>query len=634
MKSCFFTLVFPLLATSPPFCALRTECSLPNSVTGRGTVEAVCVGDRAVFACNASYPTTLALRWQVAGKVNDFFHFDAFPVREASPFTFILTSSTPVLASVAEIVVLESFNASSVDVACFNRDTWNQTLVKRGCLVLAAPPTVTDITLVSCTLSSVTVQWSSTSGVGPVDGYTLKRTRLQVADELSYFVEPERNSYTLTNIVPETWYNVSAQGTVCNRTQYGNRSGVTFAVSVSQYPRLKVCPVYNTLNGTEGGDTSQTASELRTVWNATQLDVKLKVGQGSVPCGRSTAGYTISYVCDQGRIPPASYYVERCSGDGELCSHAYDVNFASGTTCNVSLSSENLLLATAVKRAETRNSLLSVKLSSNVPPLSFSCLLFSDLIGTSGCSVSLGRSSDSLSYTSTSQRRGTQGDSVVVTFNETASLQPSTVYFYEAVLQSPSNDLQCAIVRGSFTTGTWCSFGTEVDERNEADCHCRNGSKSAAIANGCVCYTGILPGSKAYFTCNDESESSSRECMQDGKWSGASVVCGKAMTREPVSEAALGVAGIVGVAIGVAIVVAILLTITVVSLLTLRKTIDDRKRLQKKRRLCRARRTSIDLSQAKNDGPLLTVRVDHDGGHWMVPPSPSETVIYSTIKHC
>ncbi|KAL5500188.1 hypothetical protein EMCRGX_G011703 [Ephydatia muelleri] len=636
MELCF-VLLFALLMASSTFSTSNTECSLPNSVEGRGTVGAACIGDRVTFACNASSPSTLTLRWEHGGKVDDFYRNDDFPLRVVPPFNLTLMSSTPFLASVAELVVPAVFNAAiGAGISCFSRDASTQTLIKRGCVMLAAPPIVANIFPVSCTLSSVTVQWSAISAVGAVDGYALSTTQLQGGGDASYygFVGPETNSYTLSNLLPGTWYNATAQGVVCNKTQYGSRNGVTFTVSVSQYPHITVCSVYNMLSDLEGNSIYQAANELRTIWNAS-IGAKLTGPQvQSLPCD-VTAGYTVRYVCDQNAGTSASYHVDTASC-GELCSHAYSVNLAPGSSCNVSVSSENLLLATATKRAEPANVLLSVKLASVIPPLSFACVLLSGLIGTSGCSISIGPSRDHLTHTSVSTRRGAFGENLVVTFDEAVPLQTSTEYVYEATLLSPSNDLQCVVARGSFTTGIWCSFEVAAGEQNKTACGpCDKGSRRVAVANGCVCYSGIVPGSKAYYTCDGGYGSGSRECLRDGKWSGAPLVCGNSSTIIQSSGATLGAADIAGVSVGVVIILLILLTVIGASLFMLRRTIEHRQRLETKRRIHSAgRKTSRDLAPAKNDQQILTIRVEHDGGHLLLPPDPPETVVYSTIRHC
>ena len=104
--------------------------------------------------------------------------------------------------------------------------------------------------------------------------------------------------------------------------------------------------------------------------------------------------------------------------------------------------------------AESANTLLSVELSSNVPPLSLSCRLLSGLVGTSGCSISIGPSPNHLVYSSVSADRGSYGDILAAVFDADVPLQPMTVYHFEAMLLSPSNDLQCVVVSGLFTTGT------------------------------------------------------------------------------------------------------------------------------------------------------------------------------------
>ena len=76
-----------------------------------------------------------------------------------------------------------------------------------------------------------------------------------------------------------------------------------------------------------------------------------------------------------------------------------------------------------------------------------------------------------------------------------------------------------------------CSFEVAAGEQNKTACGpCDKGSRSVAVANGCVCYSGIVPGSKAYYTCDGGYGSGSRECLRDGKWSGAPLVCGNSST--------------------------------------------------------------------------------------------------------
>lgn len=41
--------------------------------------------------------------------------------------------------------------------------------------------------------------------------------------------------------------------------------------TVSQYPRVKVCPVYNMVSGVDGKSFSQAANELRTIWNSSVI---------------------------------------------------------------------------------------------------------------------------------------------------------------------------------------------------------------------------------------------------------------------------------------------------------------------------------------------------------------------------
>ena len=99
---------------------------------------AACIGDRVTFACNASSPSTLTLRWEHGGKVDDFYRNDDFPLRVVPPFNLTLMSSTPFLASVAELVVPAVFNAAiGAGISCFSRDASTQTLIKRGCVMLA-----------------------------------------------------------------------------------------------------------------------------------------------------------------------------------------------------------------------------------------------------------------------------------------------------------------------------------------------------------------------------------------------------------------------------------------------------------------------------------------------------------------
>lgn len=76
-----------------------------------------------------------------------------------------------------------------------------------------------------------------------------------------------------------------------------------------------------------------------------------------------------------------------------------------------------------------------------------------------------------------------------------------------------------------------CSFEVAAGEQNKTACGpCDKGSRSVAVANGCVCYSGIVPGSKAYYACDGGYGSGSRECLRDGKWSGAPLVCGNSST--------------------------------------------------------------------------------------------------------
>lgn len=72
--------------------------------------------------------------------------------------------------------------------------------------------------------------------------------------------------------------------------------------------------------------------------------------QSALSCNVA-AGYNVSYVCDQNSRAPSSYYVDPSKCSGSLCSHAHSVNFAPGSICSISVSSENVTLATAVKHA-------------------------------------------------------------------------------------------------------------------------------------------------------------------------------------------------------------------------------------------------------------------------------------------
>ena len=71
------------------------------------------------------------------------------------------------------------------------------------------------------------------AAVGVVDGYALSATQLRGGGNASSygFVGPETNGYTFSNLLPGAWYNATAQGVVCNRTQYGSTNGVAFTVS-------------------------------------------------------------------------------------------------------------------------------------------------------------------------------------------------------------------------------------------------------------------------------------------------------------------------------------------------------------------------------------------------------------------
>ena len=53
--------------------------------------------------------------------------------------------------------------------------------------------------------------------------------------------------------------------------QYGDRAinpTIFQNTTVSQYPHITVCPVYNMLSDLEGNSIYQAANELRTIWNA------------------------------------------------------------------------------------------------------------------------------------------------------------------------------------------------------------------------------------------------------------------------------------------------------------------------------------------------------------------------------
>lgn len=97
----------------------------------------------------------------------------------------------------------------------------------------SAPPIVANFNPTSCTLSSVTVQWTAISAVGPVDGYVLTAARAQQINGSvsTYIVGPKTNSYTFSSLVPGAWYNITAQGVICSKTQYGIKSEVTVTVS-------------------------------------------------------------------------------------------------------------------------------------------------------------------------------------------------------------------------------------------------------------------------------------------------------------------------------------------------------------------------------------------------------------------
>ena len=96
---------------------------------------------------------------------------------------------------------------------------------------------------------------------------------------------------------------------------------------------------------------------------------------------------------------------------------------------------------------------------------------------------------------------------------------------------SPTNHCMCCdhVLAG-------CSFeGGGTSEQNKSACHCNNGSRIASIINGCLCYSGITPGSKAYYTCDDGYEQAI-ECLQDGKWNGTPPLCRNSSTKVHASE--------------------------------------------------------------------------------------------------
>ena len=49
---------------------------------------------------------------------------------------------------------------------------------------------------------------------------------------------------------------------------------------------------------------------------------------------------------------------------------------------------------------------------------------------------------------------------------------------------------------------------------------------AADIPNGVLCYTGLMPGSTATYSCDDGS-SVVLECISSGQWNGTAPACGK-----------------------------------------------------------------------------------------------------------